>query len=84
MRSAVGLLFVPILVMPLALVVCFIHVIASGWFKYTAWRDWVGAGLLYSLLFIVFTSPWLVLLPLFVNVVSVTWWLKWRKRFKPA
>ena len=76
MRSAVGLLFVPVLALPLAIVACLIHAVARRWFKYASWRDWVGAGFLHALLFVVFTSPWLLVLPLFINVVTLTWWRK--------
>lgn len=76
MRSAVGLFFVPILALPLVLITSFVHLAAKTWFDYKTWREWISAGVLYALLFLVFVSPWLLVVPLVVNPISLKWWTK--------
>jgi hypothetical protein len=80
MGPAVGFLFVPILALPVIALACVVHVVANKWFVYQTWRDWVSAGVLYALIFLAFTSLWLLVIPLVVNPITVAWWSKREQR----
>jgi hypothetical protein len=72
MHPSIGLFFVPILCAPVILLAVVIHSVLHRFFNYDKWMHWITAGLMYSLILLIIVAGWwMLLIPAFVNPVTV-------------
>jgi hypothetical protein len=71
MHPGIAFVMLPFLLTPLLLIICAIHLVLSKFFHYKNSYEWACAGFLYSLVFLFFLWPWLIVIPVILNPFSV-------------
>jgi hypothetical protein len=70
MHPGIAFVMLPFLLTPLLLIVCATHLVLSKFFHYKNSYEWACAGFLYSLVFLFFLWPWLIIIPVILNPFS--------------
>ena len=71
MAPEMFVIFSPVLALPIALVAVLIHAIFAGRFAFSKPWQWLGAGIAYSALLLGLISPWLLIIPLALNPITL-------------
>lgn len=71
MAPQMFILFSPVLAAPVALVTLLIHIVFYRYFKFDSFWKWFLPGISYSSLLLGLISPWLLIIPLVLNPISL-------------
>jgi hypothetical protein len=71
MAPEMFVVFSPIIALPIVIIAVLIHSIFARQFGFTKAWHWMAAGLAYSSVLLGFINPWLLLIPLAVNPITI-------------
>lgn len=71
MAPEMFIVFSPVLAAPIAIVVVLIHALFLKKFEFERAWQWVGSGVAYSTLLLGLISPWLLIVPLALNPITI-------------
>ena len=71
MAPEMFIVFSPVLALPIAVVAVLIHSVFANRFRYSNAWQWFFSGIAYSSLLIGLINPWLLVIPLMVNPITL-------------
>jgi hypothetical protein len=71
MAPEMFIVFSPVLAAPIVFVVVIVHALFAKKFEFKGTWQWIGSGLAYSTLLLGLISPWLLIVPLAINPITI-------------
>ena len=71
MAPEMFIIFSPVLALPIALGAVLLHAIFAKFFGFSRWSQWCWAGIAYASVLLGLISPWLLLIPLILNPLTL-------------
>ena len=71
MAPEMFIVFSPVLAAPIVIIAVLVHALFAKKFEFEGAWKWIGSGVAYSTLLLGLISPWLLIVPLTVNPITI-------------